>query len=246
MQRHHSFLPIVVALGGLCLFGVMDGLMKAAAIAAGAYAAMFWRGLAGSALMLPLWLWRGQGWPSRATLKLHLMRSAVAAVMAVLFFYGLVRTPMADAMALSFIAPLIALYLAAVTLGETIGRRAIAGSVLGLVGVGVIAAGKLDGHAYEPEAVKGLIAILASAVLYAFNLVLQRRQAQVAGPEEIAFFQTAIVFMILAPGAPWLDALDRVADAARLGLRPRRGASAGADGIHRVHLGRAGRLVRVP
>ncbi|WP_068071109.1 DMT family transporter [Novosphingobium lentum] len=207
MARHTHFLPIVVAIAGLCLFGVMDGAMKAAAIAEGAYAAMFWRGLVGAALMLPLWLWRGQGWPSRAVLRLHLTRSAVAAVMAVLFFYGLVRTPMADAMALSFIAPLIALYLAAATLGETIGRRAIVGSTLGLVGVVVIAAGKLAGHAYEPEAVKGLFAILGSAVLYAWNLVLQRRQAQLARPEEIAFFQTAIVFCILGLGAPWLAPL---------------------------------------
>jgi S-adenosylmethionine uptake transporter len=194
--------PVVVAIVGLACFGVMDGLMKAASIATGPYGAMFWRSLTGTALMTPLWWWRGSGWPGFRILRLHALRSAVAGVMAVMFFYGLVRTPMAEAMALSFIAPLIALYLAAVWLGETVSRRAVAGSVLALGGVGVIAAGKFGGH-YEAESVKGLIAILASAVLYAWNLILQRRQAQVAGPEDIAFFQSLFVCSLLAPGA-WL------------------------------------------
>jgi S-adenosylmethionine uptake transporter len=47
--------------------------------------------------------------------------------MAVLFFYGVVRTPLAEGIALSFIAPLIALYLAAIWLGEPVGRRAVGG-----------------------------------------------------------------------------------------------------------------------
>jgi S-adenosylmethionine uptake transporter len=195
--------PVVVAIVGLACFGVMDGLMKAASIATGPYGAMFWRSLTGTALMTPLWWWRGSGWPGMTVLRLHALRSAVAGTMAVMFFYGLVRTPMAEAMALSFIAPLIALYLAAAWLGETVSGRAVVGSVLALGGVGVIAAGKFGGH-YQAESVKGLIAILASAVLYAWNLILQRRQAQVAGPEDIAFFQSLFVCSLLAPGAWFL------------------------------------------
>jgi S-adenosylmethionine uptake transporter len=196
----------MVAIIGLACFGVMDGLMKAASIATGPYGAMFWRSLTGTVVMTPLWWWRGSGWPGLAVLRLHALRSAVAGVMAVMFFYGLVRTPMAEAMALSFIAPLIALYLAAAWLGETVNARAVAGSVLALGGVGVIAAGKFGGH-YETESVKGLIAILASAVLYAWNLILQRRQAQLAGPEDIAFFQSLLVCSLLMPGAWWLAPL---------------------------------------
>jgi S-adenosylmethionine uptake transporter len=204
--RPSLLLPVLATILGLAVFAVMDGFMKAGSIAIGAYGAIFWRNLLGAGMMAPLWLWRGSGWPSRAVLRLHLVRGVVAAVMATLFFYGLVRTPMAEAMALSFIAPLIALYLAAVLLGEKVGARAIAGSVLGLVGVLVIGLGKFGGSGGEhsPEALKGLAAILASAVLYAWNLILQRQQAQVAGPEEIAFFQAVTVFLVLGIGAPWL------------------------------------------
>jgi S-adenosylmethionine uptake transporter len=67
--------------------------------------------------------------------------------MAVLFFWGLVRMPMAEAMALSFVAPLIALYLAAVLLGERIRASAVIGSLLGILGVAVIAMGQFgDGR----------------------------------------------------------------------------------------------------
>lgn len=207
MKRSTPLLPILSAMTGLLCFGVMDGFMKIAALAVGAYAALFWRNLVGSLIMLPVWLVRGnkdgkRGLPGREAMRLHLLRSGVAGVMATLFFYGLARTPVAEAMALSFIAPLMALYLAAVWLGEELSKRAVAGSVLALCGVGVIAAGKFGGH-YNTESVHGLIAILISAVLYAWNLVLQRRQSQLAGPEEISFFQTFFIFCLLGLGAWW-------------------------------------------
>ncbi len=207
MKRSAPLLPILSALTGLACFGVMDGFMKIAALAVGAYAALFWRNLVGSLIMLPVWLARGnkdgrRRLPGREAMRLHLMRSGVSGVMAVLFFYGLARTPVAEAMALSFVAPLLALYLAAATLGEELSRRAVAGSVLALGGVGLIAAGKFGGQ-YNTESVHGLIAILLSAVLYAVNLVLQRRQSQLAGPEEISFFQTFFIFCLLGLGAWW-------------------------------------------
>ena len=198
----HRLLPIIAAMLGLAMFSIMDGVMKAASIAAGAYAAMCWRGLAGTVIMGPLWLWRGQGWPSPAVLKVHVLRGVVASIMAVLFFYGIVRLPLAEGIALSFIAPLIALYLAALLLGEKVRRAAIGGSVLALAGVAVIAGDKFGGPA-DAEAVKGLAAVLVSAVLYAWNLVLQRQQALLARPEEVAFFQTLVQFLFLGLGAWW-------------------------------------------
>ena len=208
MKRAAPLLPILSAMTGLLCFGVMDGFMKIAALAVGAYAALFWRNLVGSLIMLPVWLARGnkdgkRGLPGREAMRLHLLRSGVSGVMATLFFYGLARMPVAEAMARSFIAPLLARYLAAVWLGEELSRRAVAGSVLALSGVGLIAAGKFGGTSYNAESVHGLIAILISAVLYAWNLVLQRRQSQLAGPEEISFFQTFFIFCLLGIGAWW-------------------------------------------
>jgi S-adenosylmethionine uptake transporter len=202
-----AFVPILVVIFGLGLFGAMDGVMKGAALSVGAYTAMLWRSLTGATLMLPVWRWRtravGRGMPDAAAMRLHVTRGAVGAVMATMFFYGLARTPMAEAMALSFIAPLIALFLAAAMLGERLSKGAVGGSVVALIGVGVIAQGKLAGP-HDAESVKGMVAVLVSAVLYAWNLVLQRQQAQIAQPEEIAFFQAAFSFVFLALVAPWL------------------------------------------
>jgi S-adenosylmethionine uptake transporter len=50
----------------------------------------------------------------------------------------------------------------------------------------------------------GIAAVLTSAVFYALNLVLQRQQAQVAGPVEVALFQNLLVGLFLLPAAPWL------------------------------------------
>lgn len=202
---HSGWRPIAVVLVALGLYSIMDAMMKAASIEIGAYSAMFWRSALGVLLMAPPWLLRRKtlGFPSRAGLRLHAARGLAGAFMATLFFYGLVRTPMAEGMALSFVAPLIALYLAALMLGEKLSERAVAGSVIALAGVGVIAQGKFTGQ-YDAESIKGLAAILASAVLYAVNLVLQRKQAQLASPQEISFFQALFVTAFLALGAPWL------------------------------------------
>jgi S-adenosylmethionine uptake transporter len=206
MRRDHPTLPFAATFLGIATFSVMDAAMKSASLSVGVYTAMLLRCAIGTGIMLPLWLLGGGRWPAPAVLRVHVIRSVVAAGMAVLFFWGLVRMPMAEAIALSFIAPLIALYLASVMLGETIERRAVFASLLGLVGVAVIAL--TPAHAAgPPRSLPGIAAVLASAVLYAWNLILQRQQAQAAGPREVAFFQNFLVGLVLSLGAPWLLAV---------------------------------------
>lgn len=188
---------------GIALFSLMDAAIKEASMIVGVYAALLLRNGLGVAMIAPVWLAGARRWPSRSVLNLHALRSVVNAGMALLFFIALVRLPMAETMALSFIAPLIALYLAAVTLGETIRRQAIIASLLGLAGVAVIVASRLGTATPSDEAWIGVAAVLASAILYAVNLVLQRKLALLAGPIEVALFQNVIVFALLALFAPW-------------------------------------------
>ena len=204
MARAHPLLPFLAAAAGIAMFSMMDAAMKAAALAAGVYSALLLRVMLGTVLMVPIWLLTGSGIPAKDVIKVHALRSAVVACMAPLFFWGLVRMPLAEAIALSFIAPLIALYLAAVLLGEEIGRKAIAASLLGFAGVLVIAAARLGEASFSAQGGWGIAAVLASAVLYAWNIVLQRQQAQIAGPAEVALFQNLFVAAFLVPAAPWL------------------------------------------
>jgi S-adenosylmethionine uptake transporter len=186
------------ACGGIALFSLMDAAMKELALAMGALAATFLRNCLNTLFAGALFVWHKKGAPSRLALFHHGRRALVIALMSVLFFHGITLLPLAESIALSFIAPVIALMLASVMLGETIGKGAIWASVFGLAGVGVILTGRLSG-AYQAGAVEGAAAVLISACLYAYNLILARQQAMVADAVEITFFQPAIVVLLLLP-----------------------------------------------
>lgn len=195
--------PFAVACLGIALFSVMDAVMKHLVLAIGAYDAMLWRTLLGAFIAGAIWLPRRRGWPNRATLRIHIERGLIMAPMGWLFFWGIGRVPLAQAIALAFVAPLIALYLAAILLGEKIERRAILASLLGFAGVLVIFAAQATAD-LGSDALLGSIAILVSAALYAYNIILMRRQALVAGPVEVAFFMSAVVAGAYLLLAPWL------------------------------------------
>lgn len=202
-------LPFAIACAGIALFSLMDAYMKGLSIGLGAYNAMFWRVIVGAVITGVIFVIRCEALPTRTAMRLHLKRGSVAGVMAVAFFYGIARVPLAEGIALSFIAPLITLYLAAVMLGEKISRNAITASFLGLSGVGVMLAGRLGGAAYDVEAWCGITAIFTSAIFYAYNLILQRQQAQVATPVEIAFFQSLVVTVLLGLVSPFFAVVPR-------------------------------------
>ena len=194
-------MPFLVACIGIATFAGMDAVMKELAIALGAYNAMLWRTGAALLMAATLFLLSRSTWPPLATIKLHVWRGLVTSVMAYLFFWGLIYVPIAEAIALTFIAPLIALYLAAWQLGESVGRQSVLASCVGFLGGLVILSGKLAGD-YNEQVWLGIGAILGSAVLYAYNLILQRRQALIAKPVEIALFQNLTVvgtYSLLAP-----------------------------------------------
>ncbi|MGN6497401.1 MAG: DMT family transporter [Tsuneonella sp.] len=203
-SRDHPLLPIAATFAAIGLLSLMDAFMKSASIAVGAYSALLVRALIGVGLAGPAWRLTGGRWPQPRVLRLHAIRGVVVAGMAFTFFFSLVSLPLAQAIAISFIAPLIALWLAALVLGERIGQRAIFAAVLGLAGVVVILGSKIFGEAMGDGAALGIVAVLASAVLYAWNLILQRQQALVAQPLEVGTFQNAVVFLVLLGFAPFV------------------------------------------
>lgn len=190
MSGRHTLLPFAAAALGIGLFAGMDAAMKGLSASLGAYIAMLWRQAFATGMSGPFYFATRRGWPSPAALRFHLMRGGVGALMAVTWFYGLARLPMAEAIALSFIAPLIALYLASLLLKETISRQTILASLLGLAGMAVLVAARLG--APGERHLDGVLAIAFSAALYAWNLILMRQQSQVAGPTEVTFFQSLI------------------------------------------------------
>lgn len=212
-----------VAALGIALFSAMDALMKGLSLAIGTYNALLWRTSAGTIIAGALFFLRRAPLPARPAMRVHLIRGSMSSVMAILFFWGLARVPMAQAIALSFVAPLVSLYLAAMLLKEKIERTAILASLLGFAGVSVILAAQAEAE-LGAEAFRGSIAILASAGLYAYNIILMRQQALLAEPTEIAFFTSLIMgacFLLAAPllgSAPGAQHVPEILGAALLGF----------------------------
>jgi S-adenosylmethionine uptake transporter len=194
-------LAFAVATLGIASFSGMDALMKGLAIAIGTYNALLWRTLAGASIAALFFFGAGNSWPGKAAMRVHLTRGLIGVPMAFLFFWGLARVPLAQAIALAFVAPLLALYLAAALLKERIERRAVLASLLGFGGVLLIFWGQREAE-LGPDAFRGSLAILGSAALYAYNIILMRRQALLARPAEVAFFTSGIMggsFLLAAP-----------------------------------------------
>lgn len=193
----------LAALGAVAVLSVMDAVMKHLVLAIGVVAVSVWRSTANLSLSAFLYLPRRSRWPERRTLRVHVARGIIGTIMATLFFWGIGRVPLAQSIALTFIAPLIAMLLAAFFLNERVGPGSIVGAITAFAGVIVIVFGQAQTKA-GADLILGTAAILASALCYAVNIVLMRQQAIAAKPLEINFFQSLTVT------AMWLLALPLV------------------------------------
>ena len=198
----HPIQAFVAALAAVGILSIMDAVMKALVLGIGIYAVSIFRSLVGFVFAGGLYLPRRLPWPGRATLKIHVARGVIVTVMAFLFFWGIGRVPLAQAIALTFIAPLIAMMLAALFLHEKIGRRSIAGSAAAFAGVLVIVLGQARTE-FGSEVLLGSVEIIGSALCYACNIVLMRHQALAAKPLEITFFQSLTVLVLWLAAIPF-------------------------------------------
>ena len=181
--------------------------MKAQALAMGTYSAMFWRMAFGMLFAFLLLFPRVQVRTiSGPALKIHMLRAALTTLMTYLFFFSLTRIPLAQAIGLSFIAPIISLFLAAPLLGERIQSNAKIAATLGFMGVVVVVGSELLSINASSDLL-GLSAVLVFALLYALYLILQRKHSLMASPLEIVFYQNIMVFGMLLLGAPFFVSL---------------------------------------
>ena len=197
-------LAILVCTFGIFLLSAMDAAVKGLVVVIGAYNTLLWRSVIATATAGATWAVTTDRRPRPGALRLHVLRGVVVTFVALTFFFGLGRLPLAEAIALSFIAPLVALFLAAILLGERIARAAVWASLAGMAGVVVIMLGKFSHGGYAADAMLGMAAVIGSAILYAYNLILARQQALVAKPLEIVFIQNLVVGVTLGLAAPWL------------------------------------------
>jgi S-adenosylmethionine uptake transporter len=204
-QAVPAFLTALVAVAAL---SIMDAVMKHLVLVIGILAVSVWRAGANLILSSAMYLPRRGPWPAWPTMRIHIARAVIVTAMAFMFFWGISRIPLAQGIALTFIAPLISMLLASVFLKEKIGGGSLAGSALAFAGVVVIVAGEAR-EELGADALLGVAAILGSALTYAVNIVLMRHQALAAKPLEINFFQSLTIMacwlaLLIVTGVPAL------------------------------------------
>ena len=138
-----------------------------------------------------------QGWGALRLCRpwLTLLRGLLMAGSAFFFFAGLRHLPLADAWAMVFTAPLMMTALAPVMLKETVGWRRWLGVLIGFAGVLVVVRPGLG--AFQP----GSLYVLATAVCYALNFVLARKQAAEETAQVSVFYITLVQLLVALPFA---------------------------------------------
>jgi len=132
-------------------------------------------------LMLPLYL-RTRGPLRTSALGLHALRGTLIALATLLFFSALKYLPLAEAIAIFFVEPLILTLLGALFLGESVGWRRLTAVAVGFAGTLIII--RPSFHTL------GLPALLplGTALSFAVYLILTRKLAQHEQPEHMQFY----------------------------------------------------------
>lgn len=134
-----------------------------------------------SLLMAPLALWRWREHRPRPALLVNAARGFLIALATLLFFAALKTLPIADAISIFFVEPLLLTVLSAVFLGETVGWRRLSAVLVGLAGAALV---------IRPNfAAAGSTALLplGAAACFALYLMLTRKFAHRDPPEMMQF-----------------------------------------------------------
>lgn len=203
--------PVALAALGVLLLCGMDAIIKHLSATNGVLAITFGRylfGVAAAAL-----IWQGAGRP-RITLEMlraHAFRGFLIVCMATLFFWSLRVLPLAEAITLSFIAPLLIPLFAWGVLGERPRPMNIAAGVAGFAGA-LVALWGAPPATQSPLHAWGVAAVLTSAALYAWAIALLRARADRDGAPVVGLLQTLIPCALVAAPAVALSPLPRTVD----------------------------------
>jgi S-adenosylmethionine uptake transporter len=204
---------VLLAVAAEGLLTLMDALIKALSARYPVLQIAFLRygfGLIGAALYAA---WSRPGWPTREATVYNGMRAILIVATAVTFFFALARLPLADAIALSFISPVLTALFGVAMLGERFDWRiglALAGGFAGML---LIVGGKVGGAGLSDDVLIGAAAVTLSAVGYALNIIMLRHRATRDPLSQIVLFQNLGPALLLALPVLWVWTPITLADA---------------------------------
>jgi drug/metabolite transporter (DMT)-like permease len=209
---------VVIAIAAEGLLTLMDAIIKALSARYPTLQIAFLRfgfGLIGAALYTA---WNRPGWPTREATLYNGMRAVIIVVTATTFFFALARLPLADAIALSFIAPVLTALFGVMLLGERLDWRIAVALAGGFAGMLLIVGGGLGSAGVSGDVLIGAAAVLISAVGYALNIIVLRHRATRDPLSQIVLFQNLGPALILALPALWVWEAPTLSDYALFAL----------------------------
>ena len=197
--RARPAIPFMVATVAILLFTTMDAIVKALPHSVPAIELVAMRFAVGIPFVL-LAMWRIQaGWPTLSSWRANAPRGVLNVASTLLFFTALRRLPLAEALTLSYLAPLMLVLMATFVLGERLRRSALGAVLLGLCGVGVIAWNSIAGQLVLSGDLIGIAAAFGSAATYATNNLMLRSQAQRDSATSIVLIQHVVPSTVALP-----------------------------------------------
>ena len=190
--------PFLQAAAGVAALCALDAAVKTLSLSYAVGYAVLGRYVFGTLFGVVIWWWQGCPTLTSAMLPAHLLRGGLIAVTAFLFFFALTRLGMAEAITLSFIAPLLIPPLAQVLLGEKMRGPVVIAALVGFGGVLITVQGA---PAFDGARTLALAAILGAAVTYSLAAIVMRARAASDGATLLTLTGAAIPMLLLSPAA---------------------------------------------
>jgi drug/metabolite transporter (DMT)-like permease len=156
----------------------------------------FGRYLFGALFSAVIWWRAGHPMITKEMWRAHGLRGFVIATCAVTFFWSLSVLPLAEAVTLSFIYPLLAPFVAAAILKERIRPQSVICALVGFAGV-IVAMQGAPSEAESPQHDLGVTAALVAATFFSIAMVLLRERSQKDGPVIVSLMTSVVPGMIL-------------------------------------------------
>lgn len=197
MARSPALTGILFAIGGTLIFSVNDVSIK---FLSGGYAlhqVILIRAFVAMAFILFVISRSGRGFAQLVTgrPRMHLTRVVIVVISNVTYFVGLSSLPLADAVAVAYVSPIIITLLSIFFLGEKVGPRRWAAVIIGMLGVIVML--RPGAGVIQPAA----LLVLISAVMYASGNLLVRHMGGTESAMTLSFYvQAGFIVVSLCMG----------------------------------------------
>lgn len=188
--------PALILTGAIVAGSAMDATIKFLTLTNHVLLVAFGRYLFGALFSFAIWQRAGMPVITKEMWRAHGLRGFVIGACAVLFFWALSILPLAEAVTLSFIYPLLAPFVAALILKERIRPSSMICAIVGFAGV-IVAMQNAPTAAESPRYGIGVTAVLVSAAFFSIAMVLLRERAQKDGAAIVGLMTSFVPGVIL-------------------------------------------------